>query len=118
MTQRMTLLPVTFVKLVTLVALVALTFSTASPALAHPGHAHKMLGTVTMVAADHVMLKDKDGKEATVYVNKDTKVLREKKPAKLEDIQNGMRVVITAQMESDKMFAKTIELGPKRAGTK
>ena len=29
---------------------------------AHPGHEHKVMGTVTMAAADHVMLKDKDGK--------------------------------------------------------
>ena len=29
---------------------------------AHEGHNHKIMGTVTMAAADHVMLKDKDGK--------------------------------------------------------
>jgi hypothetical protein len=29
---------------------------------AHEGHDHKVLGTVTMAAADHVMLKDKDSK--------------------------------------------------------
>ena len=26
---------------------------------AHEGHEHKVMGTVTMAAADHVMLKDK-----------------------------------------------------------
>ena len=40
------------------------------PALAHPGHDHKILGTVTMAAADHVMVKDKAGNrsEAAVMV--------------------------------------------------
>ncbi len=36
--------------------------------LAHEGHDHKVLGTVTMAAADHVMLKDKDNKDVTVYL--------------------------------------------------
>jgi hypothetical protein len=34
--------------------------------LAHEGYGHKVMGTVTMAAADHLMLKDKDGKDVTV----------------------------------------------------
>ena len=41
--------------------------------LAHPDH--KVLGTVTMVAADHVMVKDRTGKEHTIKLVKTTKVL-------------------------------------------
>ena len=37
---------------------------------AHEGHDHKIMGTVTMAAADHVMLKDKDGKDVTVQVTR------------------------------------------------
>jgi hypothetical protein len=51
MTRRFTL---------SLIALFALAIV---PALAHPGHDHKILGTVTMAAADHVMVKDKAGKD-------------------------------------------------------
>jgi hypothetical protein len=84
-------------------------------ALAHPGHDHKILGTVTMAAADHVMLKDKDGKDVTVHINADTKVLQAKKPMKVEDIKSGMRIVVTAvtveEKGADKLVAKTIELG-------
>ena len=78
---------------------------------AHEGHDHKVMGTVTMAAADHVMLKDKDGKDVTVHVTKDTKV--KSKPAmKVEEIKVGTRVVITASMEKDKSLkAKTIEVG-------
>ena len=87
-----------------------------SPAFAHPGHDHKVLGTVTMAAADHVMVKDKAGKDVTVYINADTKVVAAKKPAKVEDIKNGMRVVITAvtvkEKDVEKLVAKSIELGP------
>jgi hypothetical protein len=78
---------------------------------AHEGHDHKIMGTVTMAAADHVMLKDKDGKDVTVRVSNETRV--KSKPAmKVEEIKPGTRVVITATQDKDKSFtAKTIELG-------
>ena len=92
-----------------LVALFALAL-TANAVAAHEGHDHKIMGTVTMAAADHVMLKDTDGKDVTVKVTKDTKV--KSKPAlKVEEIKAGTRVVITA-IQKDKSFtAKTIEVG-------
>lgn len=82
--------------------------------LAHPGHDQKVMGTVTMAAADHVMLKTTDGKDATVLINKDTKFARAKKAMKPTDLVVGMRVVIAAVTddEDDKLIAKTIELGP------
>ena len=94
----------------------AIALGGASLALAHPGHDHKVLGTVTMAAADHVMLKDKDGKDVTVHINADTKVLQAKKAMKVEDIKAGMRIVVTAvtvkEKDAEKMVAKVIELGP------
>jgi hypothetical protein len=86
-------------------------FGANMPLLAHAGHEHKVMGTVTMAMADHVMLKDKDGKEVTVKVTKDTKV--KAKPAiKVEEIKAGTRVVVSAVEEKDKsLTAKTIEVG-------
>jgi hypothetical protein len=82
---------------------------------AHEGHDHQVLGTVTMAAADHVMLKDKDGKDVTVYLTRETRVLKDKKPMTIEDITTGLRVVITARMVKengvDRMVAQQIELG-------
>ena len=81
---------------------------------AHPGHEHKVLGTVTMVAADHVMVKDKDGKDATVMINKSTKFVRAKKAMKATDMKVGMRIVIAAvtDKDDDKSIATVIQLGP------
>ena len=90
----------------TTVALALLVASTT--AIAHPNH--KIIGTVTMAAADHVMIKTKDGKVHTVKVVKTTKVTREKKPMKAEDIPVGARVVATAVSDED-LTAKTIEVG-------
>ena len=93
----------------------AVSLGSASLVFAHPGHDHKILGTVTMAAADHVMLKDKDGKDVIVHINADTKVLQARKPMKVEDIKSGMRIVVTAvtvkEKEAETLVAKTIELG-------
>jgi hypothetical protein len=77
----------------------------------HDGHEHKIMGTVTMAAADHVMLTDTDGKAVTVQVTKDTKVTRDKQAIKAQDIKAGTRVVVTAISEKDQMMAKEILVG-------
>ena len=102
----------------TLLAFAILALGSGVSLLAHEGHEHKVMGTVTMAAADHIMLKDKDGKDVTVKVTRDTKV--KAKPAiKVEEIKVGTRVVITAVEEKDKsMTAKNIEVGGAPAATK
>jgi hypothetical protein len=100
------------------IAVGALTVGFGVRIAAHEGHDHKIMGTVTMAAADHVMLKDKDGKDVTVQVTKDTKV-KAKPAVKVEEIKAGTRVVITASQEKDKSFkAKTIEVGVANAAAK
>lgn len=95
----------------TILALAVLAIASTAQLLAHEGHEHKVMGTVTMSAADHVMLKDQDGKDVMVRVTKETKV--KAKPAlKVEEIKAGTRIVITAVEEKDKsMTAKIIEVG-------
>ena len=102
----------------TVLALAVVTLGSSIRVLAHEGHEHKVMGTVTMAAADHVMLKDKDGKDVMVKVNKDTKV--KAKPAmKVEEIKVGTRIVVTAVEEKDKsMTAKSIEVGTAPGATK
>ena len=88
-----------------------MTVGSRAALLAHEGHDHKVMGTVTMAAADHVMLKDKDGKDVTIKITKDTRV-KAKPVLKVEDIKPGTRVVVTAVEEKDKtLTAKNIEVG-------
>jgi len=102
----------------TLLAAAVLTLGSGVPSFAHEGHDHKIMGTVTMAAADHVMLKDKDGKDVTVVVTKETKV-KSKAPMLVEELKAGTRVVITATQEKDQSFhAKTIEVGAPAAAPK
>jgi len=94
---------------------VALLASVAVPLAAHEGHEHKILGTVTMAATDHVMVKDRAGKSFTIHIVETTKVLKDNKPAAVADIKSGMRVVVTAITEKkdnvERMRAKQIDLG-------
>lgn len=92
-------------------AVAIMAVASVSQLMAHEGHDHKVMGTVTMAAADHVMLKDKDGKDVMVKVTKDTAV-KAKTAMRVEQIQAGTRVVITATEAKDKsMTAKSIEVG-------
>jgi hypothetical protein len=101
-----------------LLTFAVLTLGWGARLLAHEGHEHKVMGTVTMAAADHVMLKDKDGKDVTIKVTKDTKV-KAKPMVKVEEIKVGTRVVVTAVEGKDKsMTAKNIEVGAAPAATK
>ena len=97
--------------MISVIAVALMALGSASRLVAHEGHDHKVMGTVTMAAADHVMLKDTNGKDVVVKVTKDTTV--KSKPAmKVEQIQAGTRVVITATEATDKsMTAKSIEVG-------
>jgi hypothetical protein len=92
-------------------ALAVLTFGARASILAHEGHEHKIMGILTMAAADHVMVKDKDGKNVTIKVTKDTKV-KAKPAVTVQDIKSGSRIVVTAVEGKDKsLTAKSIEVG-------
>lgn len=79
--------------------LVAFTIAVAvvlpSVALAHEGHGKKVMGTVTMAAADHVMVKTADGKEQTIALNAKTTIVKGKTAVKFDELAAGTRVVVT-----------------------
>jgi len=99
-----------------LLVAMAISVGSGSMLVAHPGHEHKILGTVTMAAANHVMMKDPEGKDHTIQINAATKFVQAKKEAKASDMKVGMRVVVTAETdEDDALIAMVIELGPATA---
>ena len=93
-----------------LCAVVGLTLS-AVPASAHPGHDHKVLGTVVSVTANRLVVKDRQNRDVTITLNADTKVIRDKKPVRLDEVKVGSRVVVTAATEKDITIGKVIDLG-------
>jgi len=92
-------------------SVLALTLVAAPVAWAHEGHAHKMMGTVSTVAADHVVVKTTDGKEHTVSVKDTTKVMHGAMAMKTADLKEGARVVITATGDKEPYAAQEIRIG-------
>jgi hypothetical protein len=88
-----------------LVAILAVPASTAG----HEG-VHKMMGTVTMAAKHHVMMKTPDGKELTIAVTDKTKVLQGKTAMKVDDIAEGTRIVVTVSGHKPPYTASQIQL--------
>jgi hypothetical protein len=74
-------------------------------------HEHKVLGTVKTAAADHVMMTTTEGKPVTVKLTKDTKVIREKAPVKIETVKPGTRIVVTTESDEAPYTAKLIQVG-------
>jgi hypothetical protein len=93
---------------------------------AHKGHDHLVMGTLTMVAPDHVMVKVTDPKTKqdsvkTIAMTPKTKVLRGMPgtPAKASDLTTGTRVVVNIGEGTEPLSAKEIHIGAAPAtGTK
>ena len=80
----------------------------AGPVFAHE---HKVMGTVTMAAADHVMIKTTAGKEVTVKITAGTKVTRGKEIVKAETIKEGTRIVVLTASDTPPYTAMSVQVG-------
>jgi hypothetical protein len=79
--------------------------------LAHPGHTHKILGTVTAVTATSVDVLDRSNEKTTFAITKDTKIRVGKTAGTIKDVRTGLRIVVEAEEEEDEKFvALTIQL--------
>jgi len=80
--------------------------------LAHEGHDHKILGTVTEIAADKLVVKaTKDGALSTVAIVAATKITRGTKKAAATEITVGDRVVVNVGAGKEPLTAKAIQIG-------
>jgi hypothetical protein len=85
-------------------------------ALAHEGHASKVMGTVTKLDENHLEVKATDGRTSMITLNQKTTILRGKTRVKVDDIKPGERVVVTAKETKGKdgktsIVATVIRLG-------
>lgn len=96
-------------KTLSVMALIALA---ATSALAHAGHMHTYMGTVTMLhGSDAFMIKTSDGKDVTVRTSAKTTYLHAgDHPAKQSELAVGERVVV--KMSLDGKTAATVKIGP------
>lgn len=96
----------------TFVLAVTLAAAAFTPALAHEGHDHKLLGTVTEVTAERIVVRaTKDGAISTVAMGATTKITRGKKTLGVADLKVGDRVVVNIGNGKAPLSAKAIQVG-------
>lgn len=85
-----------------LIVAVLLTVGAAPALIAHDGHAHKVMGTVSAVHEKHLEVEDTTGKIRSMTLTEKTKILRGTKAVKSSEITVGERVVVLAIETKDK----------------
>lgn len=92
-----------------LAALAALALG--SPAVAHDGHDHIIMGTVTALDGKHLDVKTPSGEVLSIAVTDKTTTLRQKKKIAFKEVQVGRRVVVNIGNGEDPLIAKEIQIG-------
>ncbi len=95
----------------TAVGTLMLTLLCAASALAH-GDNTDIMGTVTTVNAEQVIVKDREGKSVTVRLTKDTTYRKGDAPAAAADLKVGDRVVVEAAGKAGAYSAEEIRFSP------
>jgi hypothetical protein len=65
-----------------------------SVSAAHPGHDHKLMGTITSIDKNKVAVKTTEGKDMTFEITPLTAFKRGKDKGAAADLKTGMRVVV------------------------
>jgi hypothetical protein len=79
-------------------------------ALAHDGHIHTVMGTVTAVDEKHVEIKTPSGEVLSIALNEKTTFVRAKKKIDPAELKVGKRVVIGIGNGEDPLIAAEIQI--------
>lgn len=79
--------------------------------LAHGGHVHKVVGTVTANENNQLQVRTQDGKTVTIVLNDKTAVLRGKTKLDLTALKAGERVVVDTGDGKAPVTAREVKLG-------
>jgi hypothetical protein len=88
-----------------------LAVSLLSPALpwAHPGHDHKLMGTITSIDKNKVAVKTTEGKDMTFELTPITTFKNGKQKGMQSDLKAGMRVVVNIGDGVEPLKAKEVQ---------
>ena len=92
-----------------LLAALAFTVLASAQPLAHPGHDHKLMGSITAIDGNKVTLKTTEGKTVTFQVIPTTSFKRDKIKGTQADLKVGMRVVANVGDGSEPLKAKEVQ---------
>ena len=80
-------------------------------ALAHGGHTHKVMGTVSSVQGDRVEVKATDGKLVAITLTTKTAITRGKTKLDASALKTGERVSIDFTQDKNVNTATAVKLG-------
>lgn len=103
----------TFLLLVVAAALLA----PAVP-LAHPGHDHKLMGTISSIDKNKVVVKTTEGKDMTFEITPLTAFKRGRDKGTASDLKAGMRVVVNIGDGVEPLKAKEVQYSASTTTTK
>ena len=91
--------------------LAALVLAVLVPAtsFAHPGHEHKLLGTITAIDNNKISMKTTEGKDAVFTVTPLTTFKSGKGKGAQGDLKVGLRIVVNAGDGAEPMKAKEVQ---------
>jgi hypothetical protein len=97
----------------TLLGAIAIVVALAVPAsvLAHEGHAHKIMGTVSSIDGAHLMVKTTDGKTVMVMLDAKTRITQGKAKVAASALKVGDRVVAEGAEEKEMLMATSVQVG-------
>ncbi len=97
---------------------VALALLCGSPAFAHGDEKHgggeHVMGTVSTVDAEHLVLKDRAGKTVSIRLTQETKYFAGEAAAPAGDVKVGDRVVVDVAGKEGSFTATQVRLGAQK----
>lgn len=77
--------------------------------LAHPGHDHKLMGTISSIDKNKVVVKTTEGKDVTFEILPTTSFKRGKQKGAQSELKAGMRVVVNIGDGVEPLKAKDVQ---------
>lgn len=92
-----------------LFAILALALLAPAVPMAHPGHDHKTMGTISSIEKNKLVVKSTEGKDVTFEIIPVTAFKKGKDKGMQADLKAGMRVVVLSTGEGDPIKAREIQ---------
>jgi hypothetical protein len=98
-------------KLMIAVAVLAAVLLAPRMSLAHDGHDHTVMGTISSIDGTNLMVKTADGKMTMVMMDGKTKITQGKATLGAKALKVGDRVVASGPEEQSMIMAETVKVG-------
>ena len=90
-------------------AVLALSLLIPAVPMAHPGHDHKLMGTISSIDKNKIVMKTTEGKDMTFEVTPTTTFKRGTAKGTQTDLKAGMRVVVNVGDGVEPLKAKEVQ---------